>query len=114
MAALTHDVIKAHMEASIDASIQINNTTGWYSAAYSLEYDFQGVRIKLWEANITIGTHRSSPVPAGASNIALVVYEWWGFGWSTIFTQNWSSPVRFCADIWGTTLNPQWKEVSCG
>jgi len=41
----------------------------------------------LWVQDITTGVHKSSPIPAGATNISLVVSEWWGFGYSTIFNE---------------------------
>jgi len=42
---LTHDFIKAHMAAEVAGSVQINNTMGWYSAGFTLDYTFSGKRI---------------------------------------------------------------------
>jgi hypothetical protein len=113
MPGMTPEIVRRHLEAAIGGSVQINNTDGWYSAGFTLDYTFEGQRVHIWVGDITIGVHKSAPIPSGATDIALVVMEWWGFGYSTIFTKNWPSPVQFCANIWGTTLNPKWEEVPC-
>ena len=46
--------------------------------------------------------------------MTIKVEEAWFIGsWSTIFTQDFNSPVTKCYEISGTTLNPSWKEISC-
>ena len=110
--AMTSEHVKAFLGAEVSGSVQIKNE-GWYSAAFDLWYTLQGNRIHVRITDITIGVTKSAPIPEGATDIALVVEEWWGFGWSTIFTKNWPAPARFCAVTSGTTLNTHWKEVPC-
>ncbi len=84
-----------------------------YSARYTLTYKLNGEFISIHESDITVGTNRSSFIPEGASEIDLLVQEWWGFGYSTIFTQTFAAPVKKCYKVSGTTLDPKWEEIKC-
>jgi hypothetical protein len=110
---LTKEFIGEHAAAAVGGVITVTNTNGWYSGSMTVTYTFNGKEVKQVNNNITIGTNAWVIVPEGATNIFLLVEEWWGFGWYKIFTWASAAPETACFDIWGTTLNPHWAKVTC-
>ena len=111
MAGMTSEIVKAYMDAPIDGFVRIENAAGPFVLAFTLNYKFQGQDISNRNGDVTIGMYKSSPIPSGAIDIVLTVIDFWGFGWSTIFTKNWKGPIRFAAKIWSTALGSRWEEV---
>lgn len=109
----THrDAIVAHMDAEQGGSILVR-CEGGYVARFTLSYTFNGEEFSKHSGDISIGVNKSESIPEGATNIYLKVEEMWGFGWSTIFTKNYSAPVTECFKVYGTTLSPKYAQISC-
>jgi hypothetical protein len=106
------DPIFAHMDAEHGGSILIR-CEGGYVARFTLSYKYHGKEFSKHSGSISLGVNKSESMPAGATDIQLKVEEMWGFGWSTIFTENYSRPVTKCFKVYGTTLSPKYKEISC-
>ncbi|WMJ71868.1 thiol-activated cytolysin C-terminal domain-containing protein [Cytophagaceae bacterium ABcell3] len=104
------DVINAHYDAEQGGSILIR-CEGGYVARFTVSYTFQGKEFSKHSGNISLGVNKSESIPAGATNIHLKVEEMWGFGWSTIFTKDFGSPVTKKYKVYGTTLNPKYSEI---
>ncbi len=102
----------AHMEAEQGGSITVRNAGG-YVARFSITYTLGGHRFTKDSGNFTVGVNKSVSIPSGSTDISLKVEEMWGFGWSTIFTKEYSKPVTECFEVYGTTLQPKYKSISC-
>jgi hypothetical protein len=110
----TIDAIVKQMNAVEGGSFLVRNGGG-YVARFSVSYKFDGKDFSKDSGDFSLGVNKSISVPAGATDIHLKVEEaWFIASWTTIFTQNFGSPVTKCYKIWGTTLNPSWEETSCG
>ncbi|MDR8391289.1 hypothetical protein NC796_09085 [Aliifodinibius sp. S!AR15-10] len=86
---------------------------GGYVARFTVSYKYKGKEISKHSGDISIGVNKSISIPEGVSDIHLKVEEMWGFGWSTIFTKNFDSPVTKCYKVYGTTLNPKYSKIDC-
>lgn len=107
------EAITQHLEAAVGGSFLVRNSGG-YVARFSVSYKFAGKDFSKDSGDFSLGVNKSIDVPAGATDIHLKVEEAWFINsWTTIFTQNFGSPVTKCYKIWGTTLNPSWEETSC-
>lgn len=102
--------IMAHMLTEQGGSILVRCEGGFISR-FTLSYEFEGLEFSKHSGNISLGVNKSESVPIGATNLFLKVEEMWGFGWSTIFTQQFAEPVQKCYKVYGTTLNPKWNEI---
>ncbi|MFN7338847.1 MAG: thiol-activated cytolysin C-terminal domain-containing protein [bacterium] len=101
------------LNAPVGGSFLVRNSGG-YVSRFSVSYKFEGQDFSKDSGEFTAGVNKSISIPAGATEIHLKVEEAWFIGsWSTIFTQDFNSPVTKCYEISGTTLNPSWKEISC-
>ena len=109
----TTEAVTKHLKAETGGSFFVRNDGG-YVARFSVTYMFDGKEFSKDSGDFTLGVNKSVSVPAGATDIHLKVEEAWFIGsWTTIFAQNFGSPVTKCYKIWGTTLNPSWEEISC-
>lgn len=106
------DVIMALCDAEQGGSIKIRNE-GAYVARFTLSYKFMDHEFSKHSGDITIWINKSESMPAGATDIHLKVEEFWGFGWSTIFTKDYEAPVTECYRVYGTTLNPKYEKINC-
>jgi len=107
------EAVTKHLNAAEGGSFLVRNTGG-YVARFTVSYKFEGKEFSKSSGKFSLGVNKSISVPAGASDIHLKVEEaWFIASWTTIFTQNFGSPVTKCYKIWGTTLNPKWKEEDC-
>lgn len=106
------DAILAHMEAEQGGSILVR-CEGGYVARFTLSYKYEGHDFSKHSGDITLGVAKSESLPAGSTEIHLKVEEYWGFGWSTIFTKDYREPITKCFKVYGTTLAPKYAEISC-
>jgi hypothetical protein len=100
------------MDAEQAGSILVRNSGG-YVARFTITYKVKDKDFSKHSGNFTIGVNKSETIPVGATGINLKVEEMWGFGWSTIFTKDFSEPVTKCYEVYGTTLNPKHKSMDC-
>ncbi len=107
------EAVYNHMTAEAGGSFFVRNK-GAFVARFTVAYKFDGQDFSQDSGNFTAGVNKSIIIPAGAEDISLKVEEAWFINsWSTIFSENFGSPVTKCYEIWGTTLNPKWKETDC-
>jgi hypothetical protein len=106
------DAIVAHMDAAQGGSILVR-CEGGYVARFTLSYKLNGHDFSKDSGNISLGVNKSESIPAGATDIHLKVEEMWGFGWSSIFTKDYTEPVTKCFKVYGTTLSPKYAEITC-
>jgi hypothetical protein len=106
------DAVMAHLDAEQGGSILIR-CEGGYVAHFTLSYKVNGQEFSKHSGDISLGVSKSESIPAGATDIHLKVEEMWGFGWSTIFTKDYSQPVTECYKVYGTTLSPAYAKITC-
>lgn len=107
------EVVAKQLAAEVGGSFLVRNEGG-YVARFSVTYKYEGKAFSKDSGDFSLGVNKSISVPAGATDIHLKVEEaWFISSWTTIFTQDFGSPVTKCYKIWGTTLNPAWEETSC-
>lgn len=106
------DAIVAHLDAEQGGSILVR-CEGGYVARFTLSCKYKDHDFSKHSGNISLGVNKSESMPAGATNIHLKVEEMWGFGWSTIFTKDYPSPVTECFKVYGTTLSPKYAKIAC-
>lgn len=102
----------AHLSETAAGTIMVRNSGG-YVARFSVSYTLNGHDFTKDSGDFSLGVNKSVDIPAGSTNVRLKVEEMWGFGWSTIFTKNFSGPVTQCYKVYGTTLDPKYEEISC-
>ena len=102
------------LSTTTDGSILVRNEGG-YAARFKVSYDpGRGARrVNKSSGSFGIGAQKSIAIPAEATNIALKVEAHTGVQWSTIFTKNYDESVKKCFKVYGTTLNPKHKEITC-
>jgi hypothetical protein len=102
------------LSTTTDGSILVRNEGG-YAARFKVSYDpGKGARrVHKNSGSFGIGAQKSIAIPAEATNITLKVEEHTGIQWSTIFTKNYAESVKKCFKVYGTTLNPKHKEITC-
>lgn len=99
------------MDSTAAGSIFVNNT-GAFVADFEVSYDYQGQRVTQDTGGFTAGESKIIYIPAGATNIYLVVKEAvFIHCWSDIFSKNFDTPVEKKYHVWGTTLSPKWEEI---
>ncbi|QNP68858.1 hypothetical protein IAG44_04915 [Streptomyces roseirectus] len=105
----------AHAEAArAESGSFLVRNDGGYVATFDVAYDLDGRRTTEKSGNFTLGVTKELEVPAGATNIDLKVEEYWLPALkTTIFTKHFESPVTECYSIWGTTLAPAYRQISC-
>ena len=109
----TLKAVTMHLQAEKGGSFLVRNSGG-YVARFSVFYKYEGQDFTKDSGNFTAGVNKSIDVPSGATDIGLKVEAAWFIkSWTTIFTQNYASPVTKCYEISGTTLNTKWKETAC-
>lgn len=105
------NLLVSFVDASNGGSILVRNT-GAYVSRFKVQFNFQGQIITKDSGNFTSGVSKAIDIPAEAKDIYLKVEEaWFIASWSTIFTKNYHDPVTKEFEIFGTTLNPYWREM---
>lgn len=83
---------------------------GGYIAKFTVKYKYKGSHYTKESGIFSIGVNKSIEFPSGSTDIMVKAEEMWGFGWSVIFTKEYSTVVRKRFDLYGTTLHPNYCE----
>lgn len=97
---------------NVGGSITVRNTGG-YVAKFKVTFTLNGQRIEKDSGNFTAGVNKQLDIPSGSTDIQVEALAAWFIGsWSSIFTVGFDAPVRKSYEVYGTTLNTKWKEIS--
>ncbi|MTK09157.1 MAG: hypothetical protein F8N38_19000 [Hungatella sp.] len=97
---------------NVGGSITVRNTGG-YVAKFKITFTLNGQRIEKESGDFTAGVNKQLDIPAGSTDIQVEAMAAWFIGsWSSIFTVGFNAPVRKSYEVYGTTLNTKWKEIS--
>lgn len=89
----------------------VNN--GGYVAKFDVSYSLDGKRVTKESGDFTVGTSKVIDIPAGSTDIVLHVYDAWFIkSWREIFSKHFDSPVTKKYEVYGTTLDPHYREVA--
>ena len=106
------NAVVQHMTAENSGSILVKNEGG-YVIRFSIAYTFGGQRFSQMTEPYPVLQSRTLFIPNGATDIHLHTEISYVFGWGTIFTQIFPTPVVKCYKVWGTAFEPQWTEIGC-
>lgn len=97
-----------------------NSNSGWiaidneggYVAKFDVSYTLNGQRFTENTGDFTLGVTKVIDIPAGATDIVLHAWDaYWFSSWKEIFSKHFDSPVTKKYKVYGTTLNPKYKEI---
>jgi hypothetical protein len=94
-------------------SIIVRNE-GWFYARFSCTYQKDGKLVSEKSENFDRGTSFSIELPGDASDISITIEEMYSLlpeKWSTILATNFAAPVNKSYEVYGTTLDANWREL---
>lgn len=107
-------------KAAANSFVATNSNSGWiaidneggYVAKFDVSYTLNGQRFTENTGDFTLGVTKVIDIPAGATDIVLHAWDaYWFSSWKEIFSKHFDSPVTKKYKVYGTTLNPKYKEI---